>query len=131
MKRTALMNFAQIQLSHGTEKRVNRCQAWLVTSPNWNYTILRSYDTAVAIYHHDSATLYVFDFYSRTTSQHVSKFIAQVRPMRITYLYRRSDRIIEMGVSNWANTVKLTSEQFRNLESFDYSPYISNNWRGL
>lgn len=92
------------------------------------YVILRSYQTVVAIFHKASATVYCFNYYSKTTVQHINKFAKLMNADRITYLYRRSDRVVEKALNRFTNTFKLTKSQFDNLEKFDYSCYICNKW---
>ena len=41
---------------------------------NSDFIILQSYSTIVAAYQFSTRILWVFDFYSKTTSQHVAKF---------------------------------------------------------
>ena len=92
--------------------------------------VLKSYATIVAVLDTRCGTLYVRDYYSQTTCQHVSKFGKLFRDFvsRYTYLYRRSDRIIEKGITEYANTHKLTKAQhdFHGLQ-LDYSTFIRSS----
>ena len=54
-------------------------------------SLLRSYSTYVAMYDRFTDTVYVFDYYSATTSQHVAKFIRSTEAKSVYYLYKRSD----------------------------------------
>lgn len=60
---------------------------------------LESYGRIVAFYSFTGAALFVFDYWSQTTSSHVSKFIRFIKntnPNRgcaIIYLYKRSDNV--------------------------------------
>ena len=108
--------------------RVNQCQAWSqdFTINNKKVTILRTYNTNVGIYIDCIGTLYIFDAYSTTTYSHIHKFAKNIKASRITWLYQRTDNIIEMAMYKYANTHKLTNAQFKQLEDIDYKTYIYN-----
>ena len=90
------------------------------------FTVLQSYSSYVAMYSHRTGTVYVRRYYSATTYQHIYKFARKMEAMRITWLYQKSDNIIETAISKFANTIKLTSEQWERLEQTGYSCYIEN-----
>lgn len=94
-----------------------------------NVDILISYTSAVAIYSRSTATLYVFDYYSQTTVKHIYKAAKVLDAMRITWLYRRSDGIIELALSPHANTFKCTKREHSLIEANDYISYIENNFK--
>lgn len=50
------------------------CKAWIFMPDNSDFLILQSYSTVVATYQCSTGILWVFDFYSNTTAQHVAKF---------------------------------------------------------
>lgn len=50
------------------------CKAWVFMPDNSDFVILQSYSTIVAAYQHSTGILWVFDFYSNTTAQHIAKF---------------------------------------------------------
>ena len=50
------------------------CKAWVYMPDNSDFIILRSYSTIVAAYQRTTGILWVFDYYSATTAQHVAKF---------------------------------------------------------
>lgn len=54
--------------------RLYHCTAWRISSNYSKWTLLQSYKTIVAAYDKISDTLYVFDYFSHTTCQHVAKF---------------------------------------------------------
>lgn len=93
-----------------------------------NYALLKSYDTIVGIMNKSNATLYIFDYYSTTTYKHIHKAAKMLNAMRITWLYRRSDGIIEMGISPYANTYKYTRIEYSQIENSDFIGFISNKW---
>lgn len=95
-----------------------------------NVDILISYTSAVAIYSRSTATLYVFDYYSKTTVKHIYKAAKVLDAMRITWLYHRSDGIIESSLSPYANTLKCTKREHSLIEANDYISYIENNFKG-
>ena len=64
-----------------------------------DFIILCSYSTFTAIFCVQTETLYCLDYYSITTSQHFRKFEKWLKdngyyPDEVTFLYKRSDRII-------------------------------------
>lgn len=63
-----------------------------------DYVFLKSYNTIVAYYDTFSRDIKIYDYYSATTCQHVTKFMRLLNEYgyeidTITYLYERSDRI--------------------------------------
>lgn len=76
-------NWAYIDAEH----RLNRCQAWYYTDEDMQAVALRSYRSLVAVYW--CGTVWVFDRWSSTTSQHVRKF-ARFMDAPVVSLYRRS-----------------------------------------
>lgn len=60
-------------------ERLYTCKAWVYMPDNSDFIILQSYSTIVAAYQFSTCILWVFDFYSNTTAQHVSKFRNWIR----------------------------------------------------
>ena len=60
-------------------ERLYYCKAWIIQPDNSEFVILQSYTTIVAAYQRTTRILLVFDHYSNTTAQHVSKFQNWVR----------------------------------------------------
>lgn len=58
----------------GQVERLYRCKAWVFMPDNSDFLILQSYSTIVAAFQRTTGILWVFGFYSNTTSQHVAKF---------------------------------------------------------
>ena len=58
----------------GYKKRLYYCKAQIIYSDFSDFLILQSYSTIVAAYQYSTSILWVFDFYSHTTAQHVAKF---------------------------------------------------------
>ena len=69
------------------EHRLNYCQAWYYTDEDLNAVALRSYRSIVAVYW--AGTVWEFDRWSSTTTQHVRKF-ARLMDAPVVSLYRRS-----------------------------------------
>lgn len=94
-----------------SETQLNSCQAWLtnVFINGKRYFILRSYNTLVAVYSCMTDIVYVFDYYSSTTCQHVSKF---------TKLMRADKRINLYADSRTSKKARLLNE------SEDYNSFI-------
>ena len=58
----------------GSKSRLYYCKAWIIKPDFSDFMILQSYSTIVAAYQYSTAILWIFDFYSHTTAQHISKF---------------------------------------------------------
>lgn len=94
------------------------CKAWILHPGFSDFLILQSYSTIVAAYQYSTGILWVFDFYSNTTAQHVAKFRNWVR-----YEYRTGwdyPRIVRLY--NDSRTGKLAAR--KNLEE-DFASVIS------
>ena len=63
----------------GYIKRLYSCKAWILHPDFSDFLILQSYSTVVAAFQFSTDILWVFDFYSNTTSQHVAKFCKWLR----------------------------------------------------
>lgn len=59
---------------NGQVEQLYYCKAWIFTPDNSDFIILQSYTTIVAAFQRTTGILWVFGFYSNTTSQHVAKF---------------------------------------------------------
>lgn len=70
-----------------SEHRLNHCQSWYYTDEDLQAVALRSYSSIVAVYWH--GTVWEFDRWSNTTTQHVRKF-ARLMDAPVISLYRRS-----------------------------------------
>lgn len=63
----------------GLAERLYFCKAWIVNPDNSDFIILQSYSTIVAAFQRTTGILWVFDYYSNTTSQHIAKFRNWIR----------------------------------------------------
>lgn len=63
----------------GQCKQLYSCKAWIFTPDNSDFIILQSYTTIVAAFQRTTGILWVFGFYSNTTSQHIAKFRNWIR----------------------------------------------------
>ena len=129
MTRTELIKLANETAKNYSDyhwKRLRKCSAEYLELDNC--TILRSYWTIAAIYNPKTATVYAFDNYSVTTSQHFRKFAQDMHAVRITKLFRDSTNIIELALSKYVNTYKLNSELWKRVISTDFVTYIPDNW---
>ena len=63
----------------GSKNRLYYCKAWIIKPDFSDFLILQSYSTIVAVYQFSTGILWVFDFYSNTTAQHVAKFQNWIR----------------------------------------------------
>lgn len=109
-------------------ERLNYCKAWYLFTGGGEVAFLKSYDTIVAVYNRRVGTLYVFEHYSHTTTQHVWKFARMLDVARITWLYRRSDNVVETHYGIPLPKTRLTVKQARDLENNDYRGYITSKW---
>lgn len=130
MKRTDLIAFCETENKYNysgrKEERIAKNQCWVISWFGKEYALIKSYSTIVGCYSTRTGTLYCFDFYSRTTSHHISKARKYINASRITYLYRRSDRIIERVFYNGAfkNDWKLRKKVFDDVVADDFRLYI-------
>ena len=78
--------------------RLDYCTAWIYE--NGDYSVLKSYNTIVAIFCRNNHVLIADGFYSKTTSKHIAKFRNTMDEWygidELVYLYERSDRIAHM-----------------------------------
>ena len=63
----------------GSKNRLYYCKAWIIKPDFSDFLILQSYSTIVAAYQFSTGILWVFDYYSATTVQHVAKFCNWIR----------------------------------------------------
>ena len=63
----------------GYRSQLYSCKAWIIHPDFSDFIILKSYSTIVAAYQFSTGILWVFDFYSNTTSQHIAKFRNWIR----------------------------------------------------
>lgn len=63
----------------GYKEQLYYCKAWILHPDFSDFLILQSYSTIVAAYQYSTSILWVFDHYSNTTAQHVSKFRNWIR----------------------------------------------------
>lgn len=126
MTRTELMIYAQhkydMALSKhkfNTYERLKTCQAHYVDVGN--SVILKSYNDIVAIFNKRVGALYVFNYYSATTVQHIYKFADLLDWDRIVFLYKRSDNVLELTKDYMQNrTMKPSKEEWQNLYRYDF-----------
>jgi hypothetical protein len=84
--------------SGGSKSRLYYCTAWIIKPDFSDFLILKSYSTIVAAYQRTTGILWVFGFYSNTTSQHIAKLRNCIRyefrtgwnHPRIVHLYNDS-----------------------------------------
>lgn len=63
----------------GSKNRLYYCKAWIIKPDFSDFLILQSYSTIVAAYQFSTGILWVFEYYSATTAQHVAKFRNWIR----------------------------------------------------
>lgn len=110
-------------------ERIGKCQAAILHYDQCEADLINSYNTIVGIYNRRTGTLYVFDYYSATTIQHIYKAAKILNPMRITWLYRRSDGIIELALSPRVNTYKYTKREYSAIEKNDFISFIGDSFK--
>ena len=125
MTRRDLINITLNEMDKltGNIERINHCKAFIhEVTPN--FYIVISYYTPVAVYVKTTGTMYVFGFYSPTTQMHICKAAGILDPMRMTYLYQRSDKYIEIARNGYANSLRPTKKEWQNIIDSDYSLVI-------
>ena len=63
----------------GYKERLNTCKALILHPDFSDFLVLQSYSTIVAAFQFSTDILWVFGFYSSTTTQHVAKFRNWIR----------------------------------------------------
>ena len=63
----------------GYAEQLYNCKAWIAKPDYSDFVILQSYSTIVAAFQCSTGILWVFGFYSNTTSQHIAKFRNWIR----------------------------------------------------
>lgn len=63
----------------GYKSRLYYCKAWIIHPDFSDFLILQSYSSIVAAFQVSTGILWVFGFYSNTTSQHIAKFRNWIR----------------------------------------------------
>lgn len=63
----------------GQIEQLYSCKAWVFMPNNSDFIVLQSYSTIVAAFQRSTGILWVFGFFSNTTSQHVAKFRNWIR----------------------------------------------------
>jgi hypothetical protein len=63
----------------GHVEQLYNCKAWIVNPDNSDFIILKSYSTIVAAYQRTTGILWIFGYFSNTTSQHIAKFQNWIR----------------------------------------------------
>lgn len=132
MTRTELVKKSNDLFRFKTEtgaENIGKCQATIFHYGQYEVDLIKSYHTIVGIYNRKTATLFVFQYYSATTIQHVYKAAKILNAMRITWLYRRSDGIIELALSTYVNTYKYTKREYSIIEKNDFTSFIGNNFK--
>jgi hypothetical protein len=64
---------------NGQCEQLYSCKAWIFMPDNSDFIILQSYSTIVAALQRSTGILWVFDYYSNTTAQHIAKFRNWIR----------------------------------------------------
>lgn len=132
MTRTELVKNSNFLFRFRTEtgsERIGKCKALIFHYDQCEEDLILSYNTIVGIYNRRTKTLFVFDYYSHTTVSHIYKAAKILNPMRITWLYRRSDGIIELAISPNVDTYKYTKREYSVIEENDFISFIGNNFK--
>lgn len=75
---SSVLYFSELP-SGGYREHLSYCKALILHPDFSDFLILQSYSTIVAAYQFSTDILWVFDFYSNTTAQHVAKFRNWIR----------------------------------------------------
>ena len=125
MTRRDLINITLREMDKPSRKieRINYCKAFIDEAAP-NFYIVVSYYTPVAVYVKSTGTMYVFGFYSATTQMHIRKAADILKPMRMTFLYQRSDKYVEIARDGYANSLRPSKKEWDNIIDSDYSLVI-------
>lgn len=132
MTRTELVKKSNDLFRFKTETgsgKIGKCQATIFYYDQYEIDLIKSYNTIVGIYNRRTGTLFAFGYYSATTVKHVYKAAKILNAMRITWLYRRSDGIIELALSPHVNTYKYTKREYSTIEKNDFISFIGNSFK--
>lgn len=114
----AVLNVYDCVLGSHIQQLYN-CKAWIFTPEYSDFIILQSYTTIVAAFQRTTGILWVFGFYSNTTSQHVAKFRKWLR-----YEFQTSwDYPKKVNLYNDSRTGKRAAQ--KNVKD-DFASVISN-----
>lgn len=113
------------------ERKVNYCKTKIIDYNGGKISLLVSYTTIVGIYREDIGSLYIFDYFSSTTYKHIYKAAELLKVDRIFWLYKRSDNIVESGITPYSNTYRYTNNEFKILEANDFCTECGskNHWK--
>lgn len=102
----------------GYKNRLYYCKAWIIKPEFSDFLILQSYSTIVAAYQYSTGILWVFDFYSNTTAQHVAKFRNWVRyEYRTGWNYPRIVRLYNDSITGKRAARKNLDDDFASVIS--------------
>ena len=104
--------------TNGQIEQLYYCKAWIIKPDFSDFLILKSYSTIVAVYQFSTDILWVFGFYSHTTSQHIAKFRNYIR-----YKYRLS--WIQLRTVNLYNDSRTGKRAARKNIEDDFASVIS------
>lgn len=113
---SAVIN-AYNETSKGELKRLYNCKAWICETDSFDFIVLQSYSSIVAAYQRSTRILWVFGFYSNTTTQHIAKFRNWIR-----YEFRTGWNPCIVKLYNDSRTGKCAAR--KNLED-DFASVIS------
>lgn len=99
---TAAKYFSSLPQGGYTQQLYN-CKATIICPDFSDFAILRSYATIVAAFQYSTGMLWVFDFYSHTTAQHIAKFR---NLLRYKYSYKSRDFPRRVNLYNNSRTGK-------------------------
>lgn len=119
MTRTELIERAVKAANDATKyNQLYYCTATVFYHENSDFIVLESYATIVAVYSKSANTVYEFDRYSNTTTQHVRKFVRFLKEEsnyrfcpKLVLLYKYS-RMAQKeckahAVTDWADVIDL------------------------
>lgn len=92
----------------GYTQQLYKCKATIICPDFSDFAILRSYATIVAAFQYSTGILWVFDFYSHTTAQHIAKF---KNLLRYKYPYKSWDFPRCVNLYNDSRTGKRAAEK--------------------
>lgn len=102
----------------GYKESLYSCKALILHPDFSDFLILQSYSTIVAAYQYSTGVLWVFGFYSNTTSQHIAKFRNWIRyTYRTGWNYPRTVRLYNDSRTSKRDALKNLDDDFASVIS--------------
>ena len=121
MTREQLIKYANMVAEKSSPmawKKLRNCKAEYLQY--YDICILRSYNTIVAIEDLHYCTVYVFDYYSNTTCQHVRKFCDEMHAYNLVKLYKDSRGYLDEDLDDFRYSYRPNARNWKTIISQDF-----------